>query len=161
MSACGLLGSFASPVSAEEFFPRQSTAYVALGDSVSAGFGLDAGTEISHQDQLCSRSSLAYPYLVGQTLNTKVRQLACSGATFDEGLYGRQEIQGIKLPEQIARAFENATPSKMSITVGANDMRWGYFIRKCYVATCGTDVDKALFKLLQFDMRFEQWRMRT
>lgn len=134
--------------------------YFALGDSVAAGYGLSAGSETSDEDQLCARSSQAYPQLVAGALGINSENIACSGAKFDEGLYGEQDVGNIELPEQIARAFQGGTPSFMSITIGANDMRWRYFIKKCYATTCGTPADKALFDILLLDLRFEQWRMR-
>lgn len=149
-----------SPSSSTPGSPAQPE-YVALGDSVAAGFGLESSATVSSEDGVCRRSSKAYPTLVASTLGTSVLNLACSGAKFDEGLYGPQIVQNIELPEQIARAFEISTPNRLSITIGANDMRWGYFVTKCYVSTCGTANDRSLFRLLRLDMRFEQWRMRT
>lgn len=155
------VASVSSSVSSNAATRPAPSGYVALGDSVAAGFGLAAGSMTAPEDRICKRSSEGYPHLVGEILGSGVLQLACSGAKFDEGLYGPQRIQGIPLPEQIARAFEPATPERLSITIGANDMRWAYFVSKCYVSRCGTDADKALFRLLRLDMRFEQWRMRA
>jgi lysophospholipase L1-like esterase len=136
--------------------------YAAVGDSVAAGFGLRPGTQTTKQDRLCKRSSKAYPFRVAGRLGARLRSfVACSGATFDEGLYGHQEVRDKELPEQIARVFSRHTPRLMSITIGANDMRWSYFVAKCYVARCGTDADNSLFSLLRLDFRYEQWRMRT
>jgi lysophospholipase L1-like esterase len=135
--------------------------YAALGDSVAAGFGLRPGTQTTRQDRRCQRSSRAYPFRVAGRLNLRLRGfVACSGAKFDEGLYGQQEVGDVELPEQIKRVFSGGTPRLMSITIGANDMRWSYFIGKCYVHRCGTDADGDLFRLLRQDLRYEQWRMR-
>jgi lysophospholipase L1-like esterase len=145
---------------AEESAKRR-TGYVALGDSVAAGFGLRPGTQTTKQDRLCDRSSRAYPFRVARRLGVRLRGfVACRGAKFDEGLYGRQEIGNRDLPEQIERVFARRTPRLMSMTIGANDMHWVYFIAKCYVARCGTDDDNDLFWLLRQDLRYEQWRMR-
>jgi lysophospholipase L1-like esterase len=136
--------------------------YAALGDSVAAGFGLRPGSQTTKQDRRCRRSSKAYPFRVARRLDARLRSfVACRGATFDEGLYGQQEVGGVELPEQIERVFSRRTPRRMSISVGANDMRWSYFIAKCYVGRCGTDADGALFALLRLDFRYEQWRMRS
>src|SRR5262245_7444475 len=122
---------------AEESAKRKG-GYVALGDPVAAGFGLRPGTQTTKQDRLCKRSSKAYPFRVARRLDVRLRGfVACRGAKFDEGLYGRQQIGDRELPEQIERVFARRTPRLMSITIGANDMRWGYFIAKCYVARCG------------------------
>ncbi|HYJ69880.1 MAG TPA: SGNH/GDSL hydrolase family protein [Nocardioidaceae bacterium] len=136
--------------------------YAALGDSVAAGFGLRPGSQTTKQDRLCKRSSRAYPFRVAGRLDARLRSfVACSGATFDDGLYGQQDVGDVEMPEQIERVFSRRTPRLMSITIGANDMRWSYFVAKCYVSRCGTDTDKDLFWLLKQDLRYEQWRMRT
>jgi lysophospholipase L1-like esterase len=136
--------------------------YAALGDSVAAGFGLRPGTQTTHQDRLCKRSSKAYPKRVAGRIDARLRSfVACSGAKFDEGLYGQQQIGDVELPEQIKRVFSRRSPRLLSITIGANDMRWSYFIAKCYVARCGSDMDNNLFRVLRQDFRYEQWRMRT
>lgn len=135
--------------------------YAALGDSVAAGFGLRPGTQTTQQDRLCKRSSKAYPFRVAGRLGARLRGfVACSGAKFDEGLYGQQNVGDVELPEQIERVFSRRTPRLMSITIGANDMRWSYFVAKCYVNRCGTDADRNLFSVLRQDFRYEQWRMR-
>jgi lysophospholipase L1-like esterase len=152
-----------SAAGSEQPQPAQRRAgYAALGDSVAAGFGLRPGTQTTRQDRLCKRSSKAYPARVAGRLDARLRGfVACSGAKFDEGLYGQQSIGDVELPEQIERVFSRRTPRLMSITIGANDMRWSYFIAKCYVSRCGTGNDKDLFRLLRQDFRYEQWRMRT
>lgn len=135
--------------------------YVALGDSVAAGFGLRPGTQATKQDRLCKRSSKAYPIRVARRLDVRLRGfVACRGAKVDEGLYGQQDVGDRELPEQIERVFARRTPRLMSITIGANDMRWSYFIAKCYLGRCGTDADNDLFWILRQDLRYEQWRMR-
>jgi lysophospholipase L1-like esterase len=141
---------------------KRRAGYAALGDSVAAGFGLRPGSQTTRQDRLCQRSSKAYPFRVAGRLDVRLRGfVACSGAKFDEGLYGQQEVGDMELPEQIERVFSRRTPRLMSVTIGANDMRWSYFVAKCYVGRCGTDTDNDLFSLLKQDFRYEQWRMRT
>jgi lysophospholipase L1-like esterase len=147
-------------VGAEQQAKRRG--YAALGDSVAAGFGLRPGTQKTKQDRLCRRSSKAYPFRVARQLDARLRSFVpCRGAKFDEGLYGEQDVGSKELPEQIKRVFSRHTPRRMSITIGANDMRWGYFIAKCYMSRCGTGNDNDLFWLLRQDFRYEQWRMRA
>lgn len=149
------------PAAGGEDSAKRRAGYAALGDSVAAGFGLRPGTQTTKQDRLCKRSSKAYPFRVARRLDMRLRGfVACSGAKFDEGLYGQQEVGDVELPEQIERVFSRRTPRLMSITIGANDMRWTYFIAKCYVSRCGTKTDRNLFRLLRQDFRYEQWRMR-
>jgi lysophospholipase L1-like esterase len=140
---------------------ERRSGYAALGDSVAAGFGLRPGTQTTAQDRLCRRSSKAYPLRVARRIDARLRSfVACSGAKFDEGLYGQQNVGDAELPEQIERVFSRRTPRLMSITIGANDMRWTYFVAKCYLRRCGTDTDNDLFGVLRQDFRYEQWRMR-
>lgn len=151
-----------APAAGSEERPVERRAgYAALGDSVAAGFGLRPGTQDTQQDRLCKRSSKAYPSRVAGRLDARLRGfVACSGAKFDEGLYGPQNVGDVELPEQIERVFSRRTPRLMSITIGANDMRWSYFVARCYVNRCGTDADNDLFSVLRQDFRYEQWRMR-
>lgn len=103
---------------------QDNAQYAALGDSIAAGSGLsDSG--------LCNRSSnQAYPELVAAATNMQLNQLACSGAT----------TQSV-LNNQLDEAFSSGTPQLITITIGANDMRWAQFVRMCASGTCGTSED--------------------
>jgi lysophospholipase L1-like esterase len=158
----GLAVAALPPAAGSEAPAERRVGYAALGDSVAAGYGLRPGTQTTRQDRLCKRSSRAYPFRVAGRIDARLRGfVACSGAKFDEGLYGQQEIGDADLPEQIGRVFSRRTPRLMSITIGANDMRWNLFVAKCYVRRCGTNADNDLFAVLRQDFRYEQWRMRT
>jgi lysophospholipase L1-like esterase len=124
--------------------------YVALGDSVAAGAGLP-----NSDGTVCDRSTQAYPYRVAAGLNTSVTQLACSGAKVNDGIYGDQERGGVKISPQLDAAFASGTPGIITMTVGANDVRWTQFLTKCQVATCGTAFDDATAKVLRADLRVE------
>src|SRR5918996_6080424 len=114
---CLAVVSVPTAVGAEEAAKRRG-GYVALGDSVAAGFGLRPGKQTTKQDRLCERSSKAYPFRVARRLDVRLRGfVACRGAKFDEGLYGRQEVGNRELPEQIERVFARRTPRLMSITI--------------------------------------------
>lgn len=140
--------------------PIQSGAmYVAMGDSVAAGAGLSPLAGATPEDETCDRSSEAYPYLVAERLQTSVVHLACSGAKVDEGIYGTQARGGIRLPAQLPNAFTNGKPELMTITIGANDIRWNQFIRQCYVTRCGFAVDSARTKIYRADLRIELTQM--
>lgn len=140
--------------------PVQSGAmYVAMGDSVAAGAGLPALAGATSQDELCDRSSAAYPYLIAERLQTTVVQLSCSGAKVDEGIYGTQVRSGVRIPAQLPIALSNGTPDLMTFTIGANDIRWTQFIRQCYVTRCGFAIDSARTKIYRADLRIELTRM--
>ncbi|HEX9869584.1 MAG TPA: GDSL-type esterase/lipase family protein [Candidatus Tectomicrobia bacterium] len=87
--------------------------YIALGDSVASGYGLnDDGTS-------CRRSMLAYPWwVVAQVQESFVVEqfalLACSGATT-----GSLHSQ---VTEALSRLAER--PTLITLTVGANDFGW-------------------------------------
>jgi lysophospholipase L1-like esterase len=100
--------------------------YVALGDSVAAGLGLQG----SKQAGACGRSTEAYPHQVAQQLNLKLVAVACSGATTQT-----------MLSSQLAALTQR--PSLITATIGANDLGWTQLLAKCYKATCGTPQDTA------------------
>lgn len=114
--------------------------YVMLGDSVAAGLGLPSVANANAEDATCGRSSQAYGYEVGRQLGRQTTLIACSGATAGD-LLTQQRVNGNNPQAQISAAYAGGTPSLISITAGANDMKWQTFIGKCYTATCGTNTD--------------------
>lgn len=138
--------------------PGASLVYVALGDSVASGAGLSEAANASAEDQVCDRSPQAYPYLIAQQLQTDVTHLACSGAKIDEGIYSEQRRSGTEIPVQLDRAFINGTPDVITMTIGANDVRWTSFIRQCYAVRCGSSIDEARAKIYRGDLRLELYR---
>ena len=136
-----------------------SPIYVSLGDSVAAGAGLTPLPAATKVDETCDRSSESYPYQVAIALQSTVTQLACSGAKVDEGIYGRQARQGVRIPAQLDIAFAAQKPDIITATIGANDARWTQFIRQCYVTRCGTRFDEARAKVYRADLRIELTRM--
>ena len=138
---------------------QTGAAYVAMGDSVAAGAGLSAAANVSDNDELCDRSVGAYPYLIAANLQTSVVHTACSGAKVDEGIYDDQTRDGVNIPAQLPTAFATDTPDLITVTIGANDIRWNQFIRQCYATRCGFAVDNARTKLYRADLRIELTRM--
>ncbi|HSD56267.1 MAG TPA: SGNH/GDSL hydrolase family protein, partial [Candidatus Saccharimonadales bacterium] len=144
------------------FNPEAATAlasnrYVALGDSVAAGLG--AGTVGSTgEDTLCGRSSSAYALRVSSSLNMPVEQYACSGAKANEGLYDTQTVGNTKLDTQLNRAFASGTPDVITVTIGANDVRWTQFVKQCYLWDCGTKFDDVQMTAYMTHFRWEMYR---
>lgn len=101
--------------------------YVALGDSVAAGLGLQA----SKESGACGQSKEAYPNLVAEQLKLRLTQFSCSGAKTQDVLQNQLN----SLP---------ANPSLVTATIGANDLGWTKLLAKCYRATCGSSEDTAL-----------------
>lgn len=127
------------------------TGYYALGDSVAAGLGLPGSGQASGTDPACGVSTEAYPYLVASATGQSVTSLACSGATTGD-LLTDQNVGGHEVGAQLDRAFTGGTPSLITITVGANDMQWVTFLRKCYTSQCGTNLDTTATSLLRQTM---------
>jgi lysophospholipase L1-like esterase len=117
--------------------PKQTDAYVALGDSVAAGLGLPTWSDATDQDKRCGRSPQSYAFEVGRQLKRPHILYACSGASSGD-LFTRQWISNSNPNIQLNQAFSQGTPAVMSITVGANDIGWRELIQRCYSATCGT-----------------------
>lgn len=128
---------------------REPVKYVAMGDSIAAGSGLPGGNEE------CDLSPFAYSYAVGASLDMEVTNLACSGAKADEGIYGEQTRRGRAIPEQLPRAFEGGAPQLITMSIGANDMRWVQFTKQCYVIRCGFAVDTARVAAYLADYKVE------
>lgn len=120
--------------------PAEPTAgaYVALGDSVAAGVGLPSLVETSRRDARCGRTTEAYPYMVAEATNLPLVHVACSAATARD-LFTKQYLGGPDIPAQIDRAFSGGTPDLISITAGANDIRWTWFLGRCYDSNCARD----------------------
>lgn len=110
--------------------------YVALGDSVAAGLGLSGG-----ENTICGRSNEAYPTFIANYYSIYADNVACSGAKIDEGLLGGQERErpgsDVTLNAQIDEAFAAGTPNLITVTVGANDMRWTRGLYDCSRFECG------------------------
>lgn len=145
LSAATLLLAMTTPLHAS----AMTGSYAALGDSVAAGAGLPSDVVP------CQRSEEAYGYIVSNTTGLPIHHLACTGAKADEGLYDEQERDGYILPAQLDQAFTGGTPSLITITIGANDVRWTQFIRQCYYITCGYDFDTARYAAYLTDLKLE------
>jgi lysophospholipase L1-like esterase len=144
------------------FSPNIATAlasnrYVSLGDSIAAGLGVGTpGSSI--EDTLCGRSSAAYAIRVSHSLNMPLEQYACSGAKANEGLYDAQTVGDTTLDTQLNRAFAAGTPDVITITIGANDVRWSQFIKQCYLWDCGTKFDDVQMTAYMTHFRWEMYR---
>ena len=56
--------------------------YVALGDSVAAGVGLETASDTT----ACYRYKEGYPQVLADSLTLRLTNLSCSGASIDAGL---------------------------------------------------------------------------
>lgn len=121
--------------------------YIALGDSVAAGQGL---VPADGSDPVCDVSAGAYPSAVAASVGLPYSNFACSGATAGD-LVSEQHLDntGRDIEPQLDRAFADGTPRLITITAGANDLYWQYFVRQCYTDSCGSDADKAVIASLR------------
>jgi lysophospholipase L1-like esterase len=107
-------------------------AYVALGDSYSAGEGVPpflAGSDVEGTNQ-CHRSEAAYPALVTETLGVEGVNVACSGATIVDLLEGG-------LWNELAQvALLHSGVEVVSVTVGGNDALFSGVMQGCVVLDC-------------------------
>ena len=142
--AAALAAPAAKPASSAPAPKADNGRYVALGDSVAAGLGLAALPNPAGFDTVCGRSSQAYGYEVGRQLGLPTELIACSGATAGD-LNTAQGIDNSPNPSsQISTAFAGGTPRLISITAGANDLRWNELLKACVATTCGSKSHSAL-----------------
>lgn len=155
----GVLGVLASAVAmtAVPFVHAQQTQeyrYVALGDSVAAGAGLSLAST-SQTDALCQRSDEAYPQRIAAHYNIVAENIACTGAKVNDGIYGAQERNDIELAPQLDAAFQAGTPNLITMTAGANDLRWTSFIKACALYDCDNAVYRGAARVLLADLTYE------
>lgn len=115
--------------------------YVALGDSVAAGVGLMTDSDTS----ACDRTDQSYPFLVAKTLHYRLTNLACSGATINQGITDSQTVNELDITPQLETLYTKR-PKLITLTIGANDVGWLSLLAKCYRAQCGTSDDKQQFE---------------
>lgn len=144
-----------------------SPTYVALGDSVAAGVGLPTAAPSAANPVGCARTTEAYPYEVARVMGLPLTHTACSGATVRD-LYTVQLAGAALVPAQLNTAFHSGTPQLMTLTAGANDVYWEYFLRTCAsAANCASaaSTDFANGRLITIQKRliyaFDQIRTRS
>jgi len=96
--------------------------YVALGDSFSAGLGIEP-----YKHDGCSRSELAYPELLDQMPNLDLvltKFVACSGATSEDVIKGKSGE-----PSQLGVITKDT--DVVTLTIGGNDAGFTDFAGEC------------------------------
>jgi hypothetical protein len=140
--AAGAQGSVARPLPGVQA--------VVIGDSTAAAVGNPAAADASALDHACGRSTASYAADLASVNNWSVLNLACSGATIQNGLLGVQLLgNGQVAPAQLTEA-EQATHAKVIIvSVGADDVEWSIMTRLCVAsAVCNDKVSAAYFTQL-------------
>jgi len=127
--------------------PLPGVQAVVIGDSTAAAIGNPLPAGASALDRACGRSSASYAADLAMVNNWNVLNLACSGATVQNGLLGVQVLpDGQLAPSQLVEA-QRATHAKVVIvSVGADDVQWSIMTRLCVAsAVCNDKVSSAFF----------------
>jgi lysophospholipase L1-like esterase len=109
--------------------------------------GNPAVANASALDRACGRSSQSYAADLASVNNWNVLNLACSGATIQNGLQGAQVLpDGQVAPPQVVE-LEQATHAKVIIvSIGADDVQWSIMTRLCAASTvCNDKISGAYF----------------
>ncbi len=123
---------------------------VVIGDSTAAGAGLPLGSSPTPLDRACGRSPDAYADDLAMVNNWNVLNLACGGATIQNGLVGAQVLtNGQIAPVQVAEAAQATQAKVIIISVGADDVSWAIMTQLCAASTaCNDKVSTAYFSQL-------------
>jgi len=127
--------------------PLPGVQAVVIGDSTAAAVGNPIAGNASALDKACRRSTESYAADLAMVNNWNVLNLACSGATVENGLLGVQVLgDGQVAPSQLVEA-QRATRAKVIIvSVGADDVEWSIMTRLCVAsAVCNDKVSSAFF----------------
>jgi hypothetical protein len=127
--------------------PLPGVQAVVIGDSTAAAVGNPIAANATALDRACGRSGESYAADLAAVNNWNVLNLACSGATVQNGLLGVQVLgDGQVAPSQLVEA-ERATHAKVIIvSVGADDVEWSIMTRLCVAsAVCNDKVSSAFF----------------
>jgi hypothetical protein len=130
--------------------PLPGVQAVVIGDSTAAAVGNPVAANASALDRACGQSSESYAADLAEVNNWDVLNLACSGATIENGLLGAQVLgDGQVAPPQLTEA-QRATRAKVIIvSVGADDVEWSIMTRLCVAsAVCNDAVSSAYFNQL-------------
>jgi GDSL-like Lipase/Acylhydrolase family len=126
---------------------------VVIGDSTAAAVGNPKPKNATPLDRACGRSSESYAADLAMVNTWNVLNLACSGATVQNGLLGAQVFgSGTVAPPQLGEA-QRATKAKVIIvSVGADDVQWSIMTKLCVASTvCNDKVSNAYFNQLISD----------
>lgn len=128
--------------------PAPPAAQVAvLGDSTAAGLGNPPLPHPTPTDTACGRSVDAYARDLASADGWSVLNLACSGATVENGILGVQQAGGRTVPPQMAVVEREAHLSAVIVSIGANDVGWSGLLRACAVASsCDNSAFTAYFQ---------------
>jgi hypothetical protein len=130
--------------------PLPGVQAVVIGDSTAAGAGLPLGSSPGALDRACGRSPDAYADDLAVVNDWDVLNLACGGATVQNGLIGAQVLtNGQVAPVQAAEAAQATHAKVIIVSVGADDVSWAVMTQLCAAsAVCNDKVSTAYFTQL-------------
>jgi len=142
-----LQGSTGTPVAAR---PQPGDQAVVIGDSTAAAVGNPPVSGATALDRACGRSSQSYAADLAAVNDWSVLNLACSGATVQNGLLGVQILgDGQVAPPQLVEAQRVSHAKVIIVSVGADDVEWSIMTRLCAAsAVCNDKVSTAYFDQL-------------
>ena len=123
---------------------------VVIGDSTAAAIGNPRLPNATPLDRACGRSSESYAADLAMVNNWTVLNLACSGATVQNGLLGAQVLRnGQVAPPQLGEAARATHAKVIVVSVGADDVEWSIMTKLCVASTvCNDKVSGAFFSKL-------------
>lgn len=126
---------------------------VVIGDSTAAAIGNPRLPSATPLDRACGRSSESYAADLAMVNTWKVLNLACSGATVQNGLLGAQVLgSGQVAPPQLGEAAQATKATVIIVSVGADDVQWSIMTKLCVASTvCNDKVSNAFFNQLISD----------
>jgi lysophospholipase L1-like esterase len=104
---------------------------VVLGDSVAAGAGNASVASPSRLDTACGRSSASFAAVLGRVAHWSVDNLACSGATVEQGVLQTQHVDSVQVPPQLLSVLRFPRARAIIVNIGANDVQWGALLQLC------------------------------
>lgn len=128
-----------------------------IGDSRASRVGGPLVPDPTEDDTACVRSTDSLAAELGTVLDTRVLNLACPGASVDQGLRGTQQQGGRTLPSQVGRLKQASDLDFVVVVIGPNDLYWGDFLAYCYaVANCADNLTQGEFdyRLAAFDRSY-------
>jgi hypothetical protein len=127
--------------------PLTGVQAVVIGDSTAAAVGNPLPARAGALDRACGRSGEAYAADLAVVNNWNVLNLACSGATIQNGLLGVQVLaSGQVAPSQLVEAQRAIHAKVIIVSVGADDVQWSIMTRLCAAsAVCNDKVSAAYF----------------
>lgn len=115
--------------------PPYAPAYVALGDSYSAGEGVEPylpdSDDINKHGNRCHRSTQAYAERLRFSGGSQLRFRACSGAVIANMHTKQKTGPGVMVPPQLVDGILGPDVGLVTITIGGNDAGFAHIVELC------------------------------